>query len=55
MDRFKKEEVKLHLIDGIKGCRGMLDIKQIEYNLFEIADHLEIEINNKDLEKTKEV
>ena len=45
----QEKEIKLHLVDGIKECRGNSDIKQIEHNFFEIADHLGIKITAKDL------
>ena len=38
------EEIKLHIIDGIRSLRlRKPDIAQAEHNFFEIANHLELE------------
>ena len=39
----QEQEIKLHLVDGIKSCREK-DFEQAEHNFFEIADHLGIKI-----------
>lgn len=37
-----KEQIKLHLKDILRECEGRREMGQIEHNVFEIADHLKI-------------
>ncbi len=42
-----REEIKIHIVDGMNSLREKNPNKsQIEYNFFEIANHLEIELND---------
>ena len=41
----EKEEIILHLKDILNECNsGKIDINQVKHNVFEIAEHLEIEL-----------
>jgi hypothetical protein len=44
LNKKQKVEVKLHLKDILNECLGRIEMGQIEHNVFEIAEHLNIEI-----------
>ena len=45
-ERTLRGEIKLHIVDGINSLKEPTpDIAQAEHNFFEIANHLEIDIN----------
>ena len=44
LNKKQKGEVKLHLKDILNECLGRIEMGQIEHNVFEIAEHLNIEI-----------
>lgn len=42
----QKQEVKQHLNDVLNECLGRMEMGQIEHNVFEIAEHLRINLQD---------